>query len=124
MTTTFFFAQYVNLTFELSVWSDEPGLQITIPRRISFFSIPRNKNTSVITSFTVDQAIFGTFQHRYKLKLIVASIKPMISTAITHVDHTTLDTTSSNSTTTSDREYVFNGHQEWLDQPDEEATGM
>ena len=38
----------------------------------------------------------------------------MMLNRITGVDNTTLNTTRSNRTTTCDREYVLNRHQEWL----------
>ncbi len=57
VTSTFFFFKMYTSALNSVCGVMEPGFAITIPRRISFLSIPRKQDTYVVTSFTFVQAI-------------------------------------------------------------------
>ncbi len=112
MTSTFFFCQNVNRSFELRMrcacaWSSKNHSAFDIvflkPRsRIPTFSPARASSKNFIEHFKTGRNGFTCFAKTNELKLIV------------DLDNTALDTTCRNSTTTGDREHVFNRHQEWL----------
>ena len=71
------------------------------------------KETYVIAGFTFVEEFtehFNTCNGRSKF----FSAKTDDFYSVTNFDNTCFDTTSSNSTTTGDREYVFNRHKEWF----------
>ena len=70
------------------------------------------QQTNVITSFTLIQQFTEHFNTSNNWFLVFTKTQDF--NFITYLDNTSFDTTSSNSTTTSDWEYVFNRHQEWF----------
>ena len=112
MTTTFFLLQDIYSSLELLV-----RLNLTWVAKyhttLDFILIDTTeKQTYVITSLTFIEKLAEHFHTSYSRLLIFTKTEQF--NFVTYVDNTSFDTTSSNSTTTSDREYVFDRHQEWL----------
>ena len=112
MTTTFFFLQNIDRSFEFRVRFNLTRFTKNHTTFDRFFINTTKQQTYVITSFTLIQQFAEHFNTSYNRFLIFTQTEDF--NFITYVDDTSFDTTSSNSTTTSNREYVFNRHQEWF----------
>ena len=110
VTTTFFFLQNVDRSLKLRVRLNLTGLT-EYHTALDFVLIDTTQQqTYVITSFTFIQQLAEHFNASYNRLLIFTQTKDF--NFVTNLDNTSFDTTSSYSTTTRDREYVFNRHQE------------
>ena len=110
VTTTFFFLQDINLSFEFRV---RFNLSRVADNHTTFDFIlvdTTEQQTNVITSFAFVKNLTEHFNTGYNRFLICSQTEDL--NFITHFYATCLDTTSSNSTTTRNREDVFNRHQE------------
>src|SRR5690606_26830600 len=113
VTSTFFFAQYVNFALEFGVRSDASWLTDNHTTTDLGFIDTTERQTCVMNSLTLIEEFaehFNTGNGR-RQRLIHQTHD---FNRITYFNDTSFDTTCSNSTTTGDREYVFNTHQEWL----------
>ncbi len=110
MTTTFFFFQNIDRSFEFRV---RFNLTRFTKNHTAFDFILINttkQQTNVITSFTLIQQFAEHFNTSYNRFLIFTQTEDF--NFVTYMNDTSFDKTSSNSTTTSNREHVFNRHQE------------
>ena len=110
MTTTFFFLQNIDRSFEFRVRFNLTRFTKNHTAFDRFLIDTTKQQTYVITSFTLIQQFAEHFNTSYNRFLIFTQTEDL--NFITNVDDTSFDTTCSNSTTTSNREYVFNRHQE------------
>src|SRR5690554_3410600 len=116
VSSSFFFTQYVHLTFEMFVWFYRTRLTNNLSTLDIFFVNTPEQQTGVITSFSPIQ---NFTEHLYSgngrsFRLLTFTHHSDNFYRITYVDHTSLDSTCSNSSPTCNREYVLNRHQEWL----------
>ncbi|PHM73653.1 hypothetical protein Xcab_04335 [Xenorhabdus cabanillasii JM26] len=112
MTATFIFAQDVHFRFELSVWVDRTWLRQNLTTLNVITLSSTQQNTYVLTRtafvqqfaehFNASTSCFGGFFDTNDFNFV------------THFNDTTLNTTSNDSTTAGDGEYVFDWQQEWL----------
>ena len=110
VTTTFFFLQNVDRSFELRVRLNLTGLA-EYHTTLDFVLVDTTQQqTYVITCFTFIQQFAEHFNASYNRLLVFTQTKDF--NFVTNLDNTSFNTTSSYSTTTSDREYVLNRHQE------------
>ena len=112
MTTTLFFLQDIDRSLEVIVRSNSSWVYDN-HTALNFSLINTTKEkTYVITSLTLCEVLtehLNTSDYR----LLVLTKTEQLN-FITYLTYTSLNTTSSNSTTTCDREYILNRHQEWL----------
>ena len=113
VTTTFFFLQDINLSFEFIVRFNRTRFCQYHTTFDLVFVDTTKQQTNVITSLTfvknlTEHLNSGTYG------FLSVSTQTDNFQLITRVNSTSFDTTGSNSTTTSDREYVLNRHQEWF----------
>ena len=111
MTTTFFFLQDIHLSFEFRVRSYLTRVANNHTTFDFVFVDTTEEKTYVITSFTLIEKFAEHFHTGYNRFLTFCAETDNLN-LITYFDNTSFDTTSSNSTTTGNREYVFNRHQE------------
>ena len=110
MTTTLFLLQYVDRSLELLEWLNLTRMA-EYHTTLDFVLIDTTEEkTYVITSLTLIKELAEHLNASYDRLLILTKTEEF--NLITYVDNTSLDTTSSNSTTTCDREYILNRHQE------------
>ena len=112
VTTTFLFSQDVNLSLEFVVWLNTTRVANNHTTLDFLLVDTTEEKTYVIASFTLIEELtehFNTGNNRLQ-----CSAKTHDLNFVTNLNDTSFDTTSCNSTTTSNREYVFNRHQEWL----------
>src|SRR5690554_2486128 len=110
MTAAFFFGQYVHFTLELGVRLD--GVRLT--QNLTTLNVvtlgTTQQNTNVLTSTTFVEQLAEHFNAG------TSSLHGIFDTNdfyfFTNLDHTTLYTASYYSTTTGDREYVFDRSEE------------
>src|SRR4030095_11434245 len=113
MPTTFFFAQYVNFAFEISVRSDRTWFANNhTTTDLGFFNTTKQQ-PCIITSFALIKQLAEHFHTSYR-RSQRSWYQSYYLNAFTHFNTTSFNTASSNSTTTSEREYVLNRHQERL----------
>ena len=112
VTTTFLFLQNVDRSFELRVRLNLTRLTEYHTTLDLVFIDTTQQQTYVITSFTFIQQFAEHFNASYNRLLVFTQTKDF--NFVTNLDNTSFDTTGSYSTTTSNREYVFNRHQEWF----------
>ena len=91
----------------------EPGLQITIPRRIWFFSIPRSSRPALSPASPSSRSL-RNISTPVQVDTSGWSIRPTISIGSPTFYTASFNTTGSYGTTTGDGEYVFYRHQEGL----------
>src|SRR4030095_6300153 len=109
VTSTFFFAQYVNFAFEISVRSDRTWFANNHTTTDLCLFNTAEQQTCVIASFTFIKQLaehFYTCDCRCKRSWY----QSYDLNTFTHFNTTSFDTACSNCTTTSDRKYVFNRH--------------
>ena len=112
MTTTLFLLQHIDRCLEVIVRSDGTRVHNN-HTTLNFVLIDTTEEqTNVITSLTLRQSLTEHLNTSDDRLLILTEAKEL--NLITNLTLTSLDTTSSNSTTTSDREYVLNRHKERL----------
>src|SRR5690606_19658612 len=105
MTTTFCLRQHVNFGLEFSVRSYRTWFTDNHTTTDIGFLNTTQQQTHVVTSFTVIQNLTEHFHPCYgRLQVLGTHSKDL--NRITRVNHTTLDTAGSYSTTTSDGEHV------------------
>ena len=112
MTTTLFLLQYIDRSLELLerldlTWMAEYHTTLDL-----VLVDTTEQQTYVITSLTLVKDLTEHLNTSYNWLLILTETEQL--NLITYVDNTSLDTTSSNSTTTCDWEHVLNRHQEGL----------
>ena len=112
MTTTLLFLQYIDRCLEVIVRSNSSWVYDN-HTTLNFSLIDTTEEkTYVITSLTLCEVLtehLNTSDYR----LLVLTKTEQLN-LIAYLTYTSLNTTSSNSTTTCDREYILNRHQEWL----------
>ena len=111
VTTTFFFLQDIHLSFEFRVRS---YLTRVADYHTTFDFVlvdTTEEETYVITSFSLIEE-FAEHFHTGNNRFLAIGTETDDLNLITYFDDTGFDTTGSNSTTTGNREYVFNRHQE------------
>ena len=111
VTTTFFFLQDIHLSFEFRVRS---YLTRVADYHTTFDFVlvdTTEEETYVITSFSLIEE-FAEHFHTGNNRFLAIGTETDDLNLIAHFDNTSFDTSGGNSTTTSDREYVFNRHQE------------
>ena len=111
VTTTFFFLQDINLSLEFRV-----GFYLSrvadYHTTFDFVLVDTTEEeTYVITSFSLIEE-FAEHFHTGNNRFLAIGTETDDLNLITYFDDTGFDTTGSNSTTTGNREYVFNRHQE------------
>ncbi len=112
MATTFILRKDVDFSLTLGVRSDRTWLSENLTALDSFLVDTAKKDTNVVACLTLVEHLAEHFyaSNRGLLSVLEANDFDFFA----NLDHTTLDTSSSNRTTTSDREYVFYRHEEWL----------
>src|SRR5690349_11983305 len=111
VTTTFFLRENVNFSLELCVRSHGVRLADYHPAADLVFFNTTEEETNVVASFTpVEDLTEHLNTSDSRAQVFCAHTKDL--NGIAGLDHTALDTASSNSTTTCDREHVFNRHEE------------
>lgn len=113
VTTTLFFRQNVNLSFEFSVRLNRTWLTDYHTSTDLIFINTSQQQTYVITSLTSVKDLTEHFHTGYG-RLQAFSTHTQDIYRISGVDNTCFDTTCSYSTSTCDREYVFYWHKERL----------
>ncbi len=113
VTTTLFFLQDINLTTEFGVRSDALGFGYNHTTLNLFLVDTTHQQTYVITSLTLIEEFAehlntGTYR---SANLLVQTDNLY---GVTNVDNTSLNTAGNYGTTTGNREYVLNRHQEGL----------
>ena len=112
MTATFFFCQYVNFSFKVCVWCNRTWFADNLTAFYIFFLCTTQQQTYVITGFTLIQQFAEHFNACNCCFLCWTQTNDF--TFVTNFDNTRFYTTCYYCTTTCDREYVFNWHQEWF----------
>ena len=104
VTATFFFAQYINFTLEFKVRVYRTWLANNHTTTDGFFVDTTQEDTGVVTSFTAVKQLAEHFYTRYRRFqwFFAFFLHTDDLNWITNVDNATLNTASSNSTTTSD----------------------
>src|SRR5690606_29451827 len=113
VTATFFFRKDINLSFEFLVWLHRVFLSdYHTSLDVSFFNTSQQQ-TYVITSFT---SVKDLTEHlntcNCRGKFLITHTYDVYR--VTCVNYTSFDSTSRYSTSTCNREYIFNWHKEWL----------
>src|SRR5690606_33387529 len=112
VTTTFFFAQDVHFSFELVMSLERTWLTEHLTTLYVVFLNTTEQDTDVVASFTLLEFFtehFYTGNGRFHWL-----IKTEDFDFFTNFNHTALNTTGNNRTTTLDREDIFDSHQEWF----------
>ncbi len=112
MTTAFFFAQYVDFSFELGVRLNRTWLNQNLATLNVVTLGTTQQNAAVLASTTFVEQLTEHFNTGAGGDGSVTQTNDF--QWILNLNDTALDTTSHNSTTTGDREYVFDWHQERL----------
>ena len=100
VTTTFFFLQNVDRSFELRVRFNLAGLTKNHTTFDFVLVDTTEQQTYVVTSFTLIQQLAEHFNTSYNRLLVFTQTEDF--NFVTYMDNTSFDTTSSYSTTTSD----------------------
>ena len=112
VTTTFFLLEDVDRSLELLVGLDNTGVGDHHTTLDFLLVDTTEEETNVVTSFTLIEELAEHFHTSYNRLLVFTETEDL--NFVTNLNDTSFYTTSSNSTTTSDREHVFNRHQEGL----------
>jgi hypothetical protein len=112
VTTTFFLLQNVDLSLEVIVGSYSAGLAENHTTLDFVLVNTTEEETNVIAGFTLIEELAEHLDAGNDSLLVLTKTEEL--NFVTYVNDTSLDTAGSNSTTTSDREYVLNRHQEGL----------
>ena len=112
VTTTFFLLEDVDRSLESSVGLDNTRVGDNHTTLDFLLIDTTEEETNVVTSFTLIEELAEHFHTSYNRLLVFTETEDL--NFITNLNDTSFYTTSSNSTTTSDREHVFNRHQEGL----------
>ena len=113
MTAALFLGQYINLTLELGVWVDGTWLSKYLTT-LNFLTVNTTKqSTDVITSLCAREQLAEHLDTGYNSGTNLVSNTYDLNSVV-EVQLTTLYTAGSNSTTTSDSEYILYWHQERL----------
>ncbi len=112
VTTTLFLLQDVDLSLEVIVRSYAVWLAKNHTALNLVLVDTTEEQTNVITSLTTIEELAEHLNASYDGELVSAKTKELY--LIVEVNNTSLDTASSNSTTTSNREDILNRHQERL----------
>ena len=112
VTTTFFLLEDVDRSLEGLVRLD--NTRVSDYHTTTYFVLvdTTEEETYVVTSFTLIKELAEHFNASYNRLLVFTETENL--NFVTYLDNTSLNTASSNSTTASDREDVFNRHQEGL----------
>src|SRR5688572_3170949 len=102
-----------NFAFEIGMRSNRTGFTNNHTATDIFFLNPAKKKTGIITSFTFIKQFAEHFNTRYSRSKWLRDQSNDLN-SFTYFHTTSFNTTSSNGTATSNREYVFNRHEEWL----------
>ncbi len=114
VTATFVLRENVYLTLELRVWLHGTWLTDYHTALDGGLFNTAEEETGVITSFTtVEQLTEHLYTGDGGGQFLTCFLHTDDFNGVTNVDHTALDTTGCNRTTTSDREHVLYWHQEW-----------
>ncbi len=114
VTTTFFFLQYVDLSLELSVWSDCAWFCKHHTTTYFRFLNTTEEKTYVVTCFTLIKELAEHLDTCTSRLLTCFCRKTDELELVAYVYNTCLYTARSNCTTTCDSEDVLNWHKEWL----------
>ena len=112
VTTTFFLLEDVDRSLERLVRFDNTGVGDNHTTLDFLLVDTTEEETYVVTSFTLIEELAEHFHTSYNRLLVFTETEDL--NFVTNLNDTSFYTTSSNSTTTSDREHVFNRHQEGL----------
>ena len=112
VTTTFFLLEDVDRSLESSVGLDNTGVGDNHTTLDFLLVDTTEEETYVVTSFTLIEELAEHFHTSYNRLLVFTETEDL--NFVTNLNDTSFYTTCSNSTTTSDREHVFNRHQEGL----------
>ena len=110
MTTTLFLLQHVDRCLEVIMRSDSSWVYNNHTALDFFFIDTAEKKTYVVTCFTFVKNLTEHFNSSNYRLLVLTKTKQL--NFIANLTTTSLDTTSCYSTTTCDREYILNRHQE------------
>src|SRR5210317_337468 len=112
VTATLVFRQDVHLGLELGVRSDRTRMRQHLAT-LNLFTLRATQQYAYVVTGTafVQQLAEHLNTGTYRLAGIVYSHDLQF---LSHLDHTTLDTTRHHGATTRDRKYVLDRHQEWL----------
>ena len=112
VTTTFFLLEDIDRSLERLVRFDNTGVGDNHTTLDFLLVDTTEEETYVVTSFTLIEELAEHFHTSYNRLLVFTETEDL--NFVTNLNDTSFYTTSSNSTTTSDREHVFNRHQERL----------
>src|SRR5690606_3860320 len=113
VTTTFFLGQYVNFSLEFRVRRNCAGLTNNhTPADLVLFNTAQQQ-TYVVTSFPTIEDLTEHFNSGYSRAEVFSAHTQKLH-RLTGLDHTALDTTCGNGSTTGNGEYVFHRHEEIL----------
>ena len=112
VTTTFFLLEDIDRSLESLVRFDNTGVGDNHTTLDFLLVDTTEEETYVVTSFTLIKELAEHFHTSYNRLLVFTKTEDL--NFVTNLNDTSFYTTSSNSTTTSDREHVFNRHQEGL----------
>ena len=112
MTTTLFLLQYIDRCLEVIVRSNSTWVHNNHTTLNLSLIDTTEEETYVVTSLTCWKVLTEHLNTSDNRLLVLTETEQL--NLITYLTDTSLDTTSSYSTTTCDREYVLNRHQEWL----------
>ena len=112
MTTTLFLLQYIDRCLEVIVRSDSTWVHNNHTTLNLSLIDTTEEETYVVTSLTSWKVLTEHLNTSDNRLLVLTETEQL--NLITYLTDTSFDTTCSNSTTTCDREYILNRHQEWL----------
>ena len=112
VTTTFFLLEDIDRSLERLVRFDNTRVGDNHTTLDFLLVDTTEEETYVITSFTLIEELAEHFHTSYNRLLVFTETEDL--NFVTNLNDTSFYTTSSNSTTTSDREHVFDRHQEGL----------
>ena len=112
VTATFFFLQDIDRSLELGVGLNDTGVADNHTALDVFLVDTTEEETNVVTGFTLIEELAEHFDTSYGGLHVCAKTHNL--NFVADLNDTGFDTTGGNSTTTGNREHVFNRHQEGL----------